>query len=353
MVVPQELIEAAAKVKQGEKPEVTVRMLLAWFGAYRRSWRNVKLIRCALEECGVVTAPDFEAVYVDTTVTFTPKEQPQADAPTNGQDKKTDAVAVTIAPTATIPADARLADAAHRISRLQSANTRPIHVAPDAPIAQAVTLMLEHNFSQIPVMTSEREVKGLISWKSLGTRLSLGNCVTIVRDGMDKHQELTTDASLFDAVRIIAEHECVLVRDQTKVICGIVTASDIGVQFQQLAEPFLLLGDIENHIRYLIDATFSPADLESVKDPSDSERKIEDASDLTFGEYVRLLQNDAQWKKLNTKIDRNTFIEELDRVRNIRNDVMHFDPDPIDGDNMKRLKNFAAFFDRLPKLTLS
>jgi hypothetical protein len=168
---------------------------------------------------------------------------------------------------------------------------------------------------------------------------------------MDKHCEISSDASLFDAVRIIAEEECVLVRAPDHTICGIVTAYDISAQFQQLTEPFLLLGDIENHVRYLIGKAFNLDDLQQAKDADDVDRKIDDVSDLTFGEYVRLLQNGENWTKLKVGIDRKTFIEWLDKVREIRNDVMHFDPDPIESADLRLLKDFAMFLQRLQHLT--
>jgi len=40
-------------------------------------------------------------------------------------------------------------------------------------------------------------------------------------------------------------HEYVLIRAADRRICGIVTTSDLGLQFLQLGEPFLLLGEIE------------------------------------------------------------------------------------------------------------
>jgi len=104
--------------------------------------------------------------------------------------------------------------------------------------------MMKQDYSQVPVMTSEREVKGFL----VGNHSELVSPSTPVPSCPRLYgcaQEIGAESSLFDAVRIIAEHDCVLIRDAKKVICGIVTASDISMQFQQLAEPFLMLGDIE------------------------------------------------------------------------------------------------------------
>jgi hypothetical protein len=210
--------------------------------------------------------------------------------------------------------------------------------------------MLASDFSQLPVMTSEREVKGVISWTSIGTRLVLGRSGTHVRDLMDSHHEIRVDASLFQAIPIIVQHSYVLVRGLDNRILGIVTASDLSSQFQQLAEPFLLLGEIENHIRRILGGKFSSDELSSARDPADGERLVADVSDLTFGEYIRLLENEERWKKLALSIDRTTFCKKLDDVRRIRNDVMHFDPDGIPPTDLDRLRDFARFLQRLQSI---
>ena len=156
---------------------------------------------------------------------------------------------------------------------------------------------------------------------------------------------------LFDAVRVIAEHDCVLVRGHAELITGLVTGADISEQFHRLAEPFLLLGDIENRIRELIVPRFTPDDLRAAKDPADNSRPVEDASDLTFGEYVRLLENEGRWQKLSLKIDRRKFIDQLVRIRDIRNDVMHIDPDGITAEELDDLRRFSDFLERLQRVT--
>ena len=107
--------------------------------------------------------------------------------------------------------------------------------------------MLTQDFSQLPVMTNEREVKGIVSWKTIGSRLALKKECALVRDAMEPAQEIGIEESLFSAIAIIAANDYVLVRALDKKISGIITASDFNVQFQQLAEPFLLVGEIEKN----------------------------------------------------------------------------------------------------------
>ncbi|MBC7876571.1 MAG: CBS domain-containing protein [Anaerolineales bacterium] len=241
-------------------------------------------------------------------------------------------------------------DPTYRIGKLESANNRPISVKPESSLQEIVTKMLAHDFSQLPVMTSERDVKGVVSWTSIGKRLSLGTPCSIARDCMEPYHEISADISLFYAIDTIIEHEYVLVRDSSRVITGIVTTTDLSTQFLQLSEPFLLIGEIENHVRKLINGKFKREDLAKVRNPGDDNRKIEDVSDLTFGEYIRLIENQVQWNKLNLNLDRSAFVGFLDEVRVIRNDVMHFDPDGISESDLDTLRNFVEFLQSLSKI---
>jgi hypothetical protein len=90
----------------------------------------------------------------------------------------------------------------------------------------------------------------------------------------------------------------VLVRGPDKRIVGIVTSSDLSAQFQALTEPFLLLSEVENDLRRIIQSKYQPEDLQTAKDPADTSRTIASVHDMNFGEYIRLLENGEQWKKL-------------------------------------------------------
>ena len=239
------------------------------------------------------------------------------------------------------------ADPIYRISKLASSVRKPLSVAPDTKLDEAVTHMLTNDFSQLPVMTSGRDVKGIITWTSIGSRLAMGKNCSVARDLMEQHQEIRSDASLFSAIGIIAEHQYVLVRGHDQKITGIVTASDLSLQFQQLAEPFLLLGEIENHLRQVISQRFTPTELKSAKTPTDTKREVTSVADLTYGEYQWLLENPERWDKLNITVDRKTCMEKFENVRRIRNDVMHFDPDGILEKDLTTLREFARFLQRL------
>jgi len=334
--IPDELQKIADDIGAGRpSPPVTTRELLRWWGAQRRGHVIVFVIRRALEQIGLRTEPNFEYAWIDGELQFL-RAAPAPAEPEAPQD----------APVQT-PVGALVGDPTYRIGKLPSANARPTSVNPNASVAEAVTLMLLNDFSQLPVMQGDRSLKGAVTWQSIGKKLALGRSCGTVQDCIEEAVVIGADTSLFAAIPAIVERGYVLVRDNVNVIAGIVTTTDLSLQFRQLAEPFLLLGEIENHLRRLSDGKFSQDEVASVKDPSDASRSIGDLSDLTFGEHVRLLENQERWVALGLKIDRGTFIGQLKDVREIRNDVMHFDPDGTAPSELQKLRSFVRLLGAL------
>lgn len=277
-----------------------------------------------MDERGIATTPNFEQAWIDASVLFT--RRLKDDESDSGDD-----------PT-------------FRVGRLDAANKAVVSVNPSDTLQKAVTIMLTNDYSQLPVMTGPRDVKGVVSWKTIGSRLAIKKSCTTVKDFMETAQQISQEESLLGAVDIISKHDYVLVIGSDRTVSGLVTASDFNYQFKALAEPFLLVGEIENGIRRMLRGKFKASELQSTKDADDPSRKVNSPSDLTFGEYIRLLESPENWRKLKIEIDRTEFIKQLQRIRGIRNDVMHFDPDGLDPDDLRFLSEFAQFLKRLRDL---
>jgi CBS domain-containing protein len=339
--IPSQLREIASKLKEGQPQSLnSLAELLHWYAVERRSPHVVRSVREGLAELGLTTEPEFESAFINGPVTFhlTAVDKAVARPP--------------LATEAAQPKEANDAarlgsDPTFRIGRLESANQRPTSVAPNASIEQVITLMLEFDFSQIPVMLNERDVKGVITWKSIASALGLGCSADDLGRFMVPAVETERNRSLFSTIPAIIQNGYVLIRSHDKKICGIVTSTDLNNQFLQLAEPFLLLGEIENYVRRLIDQRLTGEEIRAARDPRDASRHVDTAADLTFGEYVRLIEVPSRWSSLNLKIDRQRFITRLQETRRIRNDVMHFDPDGIEPSDERKLREFAALLQTL------
>ncbi|MFP3385714.1 CBS domain-containing protein [Tritonibacter sp. SIMBA_163] len=337
----KEFNEMKTDVDQGRTPTSTVRELLRWFGARRRRTGIVKKIQSELDDAGIITSPDFTKVWIDAEITF----------------KKAHTVAAATTPAGEHPSDSKATEAPREasflISMLEAANRGVISVQPQDSVEKAITLMLAHDFSQLAVMTNERTLKGTISWKTIGKRLSHENNLKEAKDAMEAAFALEDSEPLFKATKQIIDHEFVFVRSSVdQKVTGIVTATDLSEQFQSLSEPFLLIGQIENQVRKMLHEKFSVSELQEACSDADPSRreKIQSVADLTFGEYLRLFQKPEKWDKLDLSVDRGVFCDEMNSVREIRNDVMHFDPDGIEDEHYDQLRRFSRLLDELDSL---
>lgn len=351
-MLPDKLIEIKKKLNRNEKVDpISVRNLLSWFwDSQRRGWFVVMTIRGALAELELETNPDFNAVYIDSLIEIKKIPPVSKKNAAKIEEEKSDKQPENIADKS-IDETLNIDDPTYRLSRLEAANKNLIFVKPDSELCEAITLMMTYDFSQLPVMQHpRRDLKGVISWRSIGQKLSVGQSSTRVRDLMEPNfQLISSETSLFKALPVIIEHDYVLVRNKSNEICGIITASDLSLQFKQLTEPFLLVAEIENHIRQVL-IKLGKEDLEKGKDERDTERIIETVADLTFGEYLRLFQNPETWAKLFLTIDRKTFCEYLEKIREIRNNIMHFDPDGLEAESIEVLRNFVRLLQTLRNL---
>jgi CBS domain-containing protein len=347
--IPAQLQQAADQVHQNGKAKmVRVKELLSWFDAQRRGVLVVREIRAALRKAKLVTVPDFEVAYIDQRIKLKAAPPPDSKKPQATKEivveehsPGTDSVSVAVV-------GGSVPDPAPRIGMLEAANTKPISVKLDTELTEAVTIMALRGFSQLPVMPGERTVDGLISWRSIGNaRMQNKTACERVRDCLESVEIVRFDMHLFEAVKIIAEKDVVLVRDSENKISGVVTTYDISVQFGALSEPFLLLSEIENHIRRIIDGKFSLEELKAARNPTDADRKIENVANLTFGEYIRLLDAPKNWERLNYQLDRLECTKRLREVGRIRNDVMHFHPDGISPEDLDLLRETRKFLQGL------
>ena len=301
---------------------LTVREFVGKFGYAKRGAYISNQIRNALEKLELRTNPDFEGVYMGSTIAI----EFHSEATDSASPPEPDS-------------------ATHRIGMLEAANKRPVSVNPEDPLEKATTIMRIHDYSRLPVMIGEREVKGVISWQSIGRSLSLGQKCEYVRHCMDLAREISFNTPLFNVIGGIAEHGYVLVRGEDKVITGIVTSGDISNQFMQLAGPFLLIGEIEGHLRRLAHGKFTVEEMQNAS--PEGQGNINGLADLTLGGYCRILQNPEHWGRLNLNIDRKEFVKHLESVRKIRNDIMHFNPDGLSDEDINTLKASARFLANL------
>ncbi len=328
-----DFLEILEEVQKSKKPKKTFPYVATeYLEVSRRGWKVVEAVNKMLEDHDLLCEPNFGSAWYYGEIEIKPKPKVTAGRAINSNEET---------------------DPTPRLNLLKAANLTKIKesgkgnglisVSKDTLISKATTLMILHDFSQLPILSGERDVEGVVSWKSIGRALALGkHCVT-VSDCKEEVTVLNYDEPLFRAVKFVLDNDFVLVRQKDKTISGIVTATDIGEQFIAMAEPFLIIEQIENHIRTILDQKFGAEELISNEGAFANPKEINSLADLTFGQYVRIFQDPKKFEKLNINIDRATIVKQLDEVRNIRNDVMHFNPDGITDKGLEVLRQTVSF----------
>lgn len=117
------------------------------------------------------------------------------------------------------------------------------------------------------------------------------------------------------------------------------TLADVVESYGQMASPFFLIGRIDQRLRRIVEAIFPMEEISSICDP-DSQRGLSGCEQLTMGDYRRIFENPDCWDKLSWQLDRKTVCARLDEIAKIRNNLMHFNNDPLPEDVTSMLQNF-------------
>ncbi|PQP50703.1 CBS domain-containing protein [Mycolicibacterium austroafricanum] len=205
-----------------------------------------------------------------------------------------------------------------------------VAVGPEESLSTVETLMIMNDFSQIPVMNkTRRELYGSVTWQSIA-RWRGDKTQAAAKQVMDKDgQTARSSDSLLLHINRIIENEYLYIQDPTGLYVGILTATDLAEGFHSTAGPFIKIGEIENRLRALVNYLPLPTIQEAAETPS-ATRPIESAADLSFGQYVAVLEKGDNWRQLGLPFDRKTVVENLREVNAARNDVMHFRPTELD-----------------------
>ncbi|MGW1144660.1 restriction system modified-DNA reader domain-containing protein [Streptomyces sp. NPDC002454] len=313
-----ELLQRARQAADDQRPQsLSVRELLGWWGASSRG-----LIRDQMEtdlgNHGLITSPNFEQVGLDAVVELK-TAIPEVDG--GGQE----AAADDSTPGAPDYA-ARAREPGPTVGTIASAMGGVTTIAKGEDLDAAVTTMLLNDFSQLPVMSGKHHVVGAVTWKSIAQARHRDPGCTLA-DALVKPSEVRYDHELIDVLLVLAASDFVLVRGPHNDVVGIVTVSDVALAYGSLASPFLLVGELDQRLRTLISDRFDISEVAEVCGRNGRQPASHNA--LTFGDYVSVLRNEQCWQQLRWPLDQKMFVRRLDEIRKVRNDLMHFNPDPI------------------------
>ena len=175
-----------------------------------------------------------------------------------------------------------------------------------------------------------------------------------VRECLGPANAVEPDESLLEFIPVISESDYVLVKAPGDRVAGIVTAADLSVEFGQLTEPFLLLGEIERYMRKMIEGKISPEEIQVAVPQIEPGRCISSVHDLTLGECILVVERPEYWEKLGLRnIERKLLTEDLKEIRLIRNKVMHFSEDDVTDEDRRLVRRIAHFVRNIDEIRSS
>jgi len=226
----------------------------------------------------------------------------------------------------------------HDVGKLFPEDTPLESVTPDATVAQALQVMLENHYSQLPVV-EDGHVRGVFSLWSIARHLESSPKVQMhglaVEDVMESLPTVTVDHSLHDLLSLLDRHEAVLV-GSPRVLQAIATPSDVLRYLYGVARPFVLLGEIELALRALISECAPGPKLQECIDRSIARSsqsrgqpiptKLES---MTFEDYKNIVGAKENWPLFEGVLGRNRelVLSKLSGIQRIRNAVFHFRDD--------------------------
>lgn len=261
------------------------------------------------------------------------------------------------------------------VQQLIEGHQEPVKVSPDSTAQQALELMIEHDFSQLPVVDEKNKPLGIVTADSILRALNnFGVPLTELQisHAIVKVDQSRPDDDLFGLLDDLKNTYAVLIIHNDGTLNSIVTSYDTTEYFRRRAEDIMYVEDIESTIKEFILTAFNSTDNSDQHTLTTAIAEITDADirknfqsalkhylnrigldnakidqsileevftkhfsskdsaksfdDLTLHEYIQLMLHKSKWPPLNSafKLKREAILNFLSDIREIRNALAHF-----------------------------
>jgi CBS domain-containing protein len=248
----------------------------------------------------------------------------------------------------------------HQATNLVPEDQVPLTLDPDTSVRDALALLEDTGFSQLPVVRGSAIV-GSFSYRSFARRaphlqrlvqdlldVPVGECMEVVEIA-----RATDDLeSLFPAL----ERDGVVLVGSPYSLEGIITETDLRNYLYELVAPFLQLGEIELALRAVLHHCFQPAELATLAKTvlaTSYEGRLESIPEapeaMTLGELIALLRDGRGYSSVSPLLGslRQVVASRLAPLPGIRNDIFHFRGELAQDDRDKLVEARAWIVGRL------
>ncbi|MFL0575991.1 hypothetical protein ACH0BO_04495 [Brevibacterium luteolum] len=281
---------------------ITVRDLIQMWGARARGRHVIRAVTGDLEKLGYAVVPPIDSGNLDTVLTL---NRTQDERPGSVVQKTPDPHMLTLARFQSAVAATQSDEAGEG----RSSGTL-LTAKPNDQVASVATEMLRMDYSQVPVLhPHSRDIPlGVFSWRSYAKAMLSGDAVTVVGDAMESVQPVDLHSDLFSNIADISEQGYCLAMYQGR-LTGIVTATDLVAELEELAIPFLAVGRVERELKRVA-KLYGLADNDQI-------------DGMMFGNLQYLYRD--EWARLPWNLAKSQFIDWIDATRQLRNAISHHD----------------------------
>lgn len=256
----------------------------------------------------------------------------------------------------------------YQVKHMIEGKGMPLYVQKDDVVTKALAIMIEHDYSQLPVVLEEQGMEipeGMITYEGIirGIRnFQLGIESLRVRDVMTSVPTYSVEDDLFDILDELKETNAVLITGYFgPELVGIVTSYDATEYFRNRTEDLMRVEDIEITIKDLIREAYTSWN-DKFQDMLDEDKldksvklisnrgqgsKPKTFNELTMAEYINLLTISDTWEFFQPIF--NLPVESvkglLHSIRETRNLLAHFRGD-LSAEQRDRLKFGAEWLAR-------
>jgi predicted transcriptional regulator len=225
----------------------------------------------------------------------------------------------------------------HHVQSLIPIEQELVVIPPEMRVADALKLMQLHHYSQLPVVAGDT-VLGVFSYRSFSAKAwemqkrgeRLGELP--VEDFLDYFEYVHSTEDWNRVMRYLNQDDACFVGHRNHLE-GMITTMDMLHYFQQIANPFIMLAEVELSLRQIIQVCIDGQVLRQAV-----ERSLKSAypngvptklSEMTFNDYAQIITSMENWpyfeKVFGTEErTRKDTEKRLSRLREWRNIIFHF-----------------------------
>lgn len=240
-----------------------------------------------------------------------------------------------------VPSEAteRLVADFHNVESLVPVDQELLAVPPELRVSEALKLMQSHHYSQLPVVVGDA-VLGVFSYRSfsskaiarrMGTDEQLGDLP--VEDFLDDFEYVHSSQDWSRVLDYLNRDDGFFVghRDGLE---GLVTTMDVLNYYREIADPFIMIAEIELSLRRIIETCVEEAALPDAIKRALGPAYLKDGlpkplNEMTFNNFVRIICHQDNWSYFEPMFGadehkRQRTNDRLSQIRDWRNIIFHF-----------------------------